>query len=158
MDILLDHKNKSVQEFLIYRKIQDGRQGSKVQNWPNLTHKSHFGSAFGSRSSDLDKILHEHTTWPFKQACATISHLSQNPRWSLGVKGPKSTKFDLANHISAWHLDLVYQIWTKFGMNILLDPTNKFAQEFLIYRKIQDGRRGSKAKIDQIWLHKSHLG
>ena len=85
-------------------------------------------------------------TTPFKQACATIFHLSQNPRWSLGVKGPKSTKFDLANHISAWHLDLVYQIWTKFGMNILLDPTNKFAQEFLIYHKIQDGRQGSKVQ------------
>ena len=155
MNILRDPKNKSAQEFLIHRKIQDGRQGSKVQNRPNLTNKSHFGSAFGSRSSDLDQILHGHTTWPFKQACATISHLSQNPRWSPGVKGSKSTKFDLANHISSWHLDLVYQIWTQFGMNILLDPTNKFAQEFLIYRKIQDGRRGSKV---QNWLHKSHSG
>jgi hypothetical protein len=37
MDILLDLKTKSVQEFLIYCKIQDGRQGSKVQNRPNLT-------------------------------------------------------------------------------------------------------------------------
>ena len=31
-------------------------------------------------------------------------------------------------------------------MNILLDPTNKFAKEFLIYRKIQDGRLGSKVQ------------
>ena len=31
MDILL------AQEFLIYRKIQDGRRGSKVQNRQNLT-------------------------------------------------------------------------------------------------------------------------
>jgi len=37
MDILLDPKNKSAQEFLIYRKIQDGRRGLKVQNRPNLT-------------------------------------------------------------------------------------------------------------------------
>ncbi len=37
MDILLDSKNKSEQEFLIYGKIQDGRQGSKIQNRPNLT-------------------------------------------------------------------------------------------------------------------------
>ena len=37
MGILLDSKNKSVQDFLIYRKIQDGRQGSKVQNRPNLS-------------------------------------------------------------------------------------------------------------------------
>jgi hypothetical protein len=37
MVILLDPKNKSAQEFFIYRKIQYGRQGSKVQNRPNLT-------------------------------------------------------------------------------------------------------------------------
>ncbi len=46
--------------------------------------------------------------------------------------------------ISAQHFDPVHPIWTKFGMNILLDPSNKPAQEFLIYRKIQDGRRRSK--------------
>jgi hypothetical protein len=43
-------------------------------------------------------------------------------------------------------------------MGILIDPKNKSAQLFLIYRKIQDGRRGQRSKIDQIWLHKSHLG
>ena len=32
MDILLDPKNKPVQEFVIYIKIQDGHQGSKVKN------------------------------------------------------------------------------------------------------------------------------
>jgi hypothetical protein len=42
MDILLDSKNKSEQEFLIYGKIQDGRQGSKVQNRPNLTPQTLF--------------------------------------------------------------------------------------------------------------------
>ena len=189
MDILLDPSNKPAQQFLIYRKIQDGPRGSKVQNLPNLTSqitfrlgiwiwfirfghnlawtyfltlqtslrknlsvstkskmaaggqrpkidqiwppKSYFGSTFGSRSSDLDKILHGHTTWPFKQAGTRISHLSQNPRWPLGVKGPKATNFDPTNHISVQHLDLVYQIWTKFGINILLDPTNKFVQEFI---------------------------
>ena len=35
--ILLDTSNKPAQEFLIYCKIQDGRQGLKVQNRPNLT-------------------------------------------------------------------------------------------------------------------------
>ena len=89
-----------------------GGQRSKIdQIWP---HKSHFGSAFGSRSSDLDKIWHEHITWPFKQACARISHLSQNPRWLPGVKGPKSTKFDPTNNILARHSDLVHQ----FGQNL----------------------------------------
>ena len=43
-------------------------------------------------------------------------------RWPLGVKGPKSTKYDTKNHILARHLDLVCQIWTKFCMDILLDP------------------------------------
>ena len=28
----------------------------------------------------------------------------------------------------ARHLNLVHQIWTQFGMNILLAPTKKFAQ------------------------------
>jgi hypothetical protein len=188
MDILLDSKNKSAQEFLIYGKIQDGRQGSKVQNRPNLTpqilfrlgiwlpfirfgqnyawtyyltlqtslrknflfiakskmaaggqrskidhiwpHKSHFGSAFGSRSSYLDKIWHEHTSWTQKEVCARIYQLAQNPRWPPEVKGPKSTKFDPTNHILARHLDIVHQIWTKSGMKILLDHTIKFGWEF----------------------------
>ena len=38
--------------------------------------------------------------------------------WPLGVKGPKSTKFNPRNYILARHLDLVHEIWTKFGMNI----------------------------------------
>ena len=66
--------------------------------------------------------------------------------WPMGVKGPKSTKYDTKNHILARHLDLVCQIWMKYGMDILLDPSNKPAQEFLIHRKIQDGRRGSKVQ------------
>jgi hypothetical protein len=60
-----------------------------------------------------------------------------------GVKSPKSTKFDPSyptNHFSAWHLNPVHLIWIKFGMDILLDHKNKSAQEFLINRKIQDGR------------------
>ena len=119
-------------------------QRSKIdQIWP---HKSHFGSAFGSCSSYLDKIWHEHTTWPFKQACARISHLLQNPRWPPGVKGPKSTKFDHTNHISARHLDLVHQILTKLGMTVLLDHTNKFVQDFLSLHKIQYGRLRSNVQ------------
>ena len=72
--------------------------------------------------------------------------LGQNPRWTLEVKGPKSTKFDSTNHISARHLDPVHAIWTKGGIGMdILDPKNKPVQEFLILRKIQDGRRGSNA-------------
>jgi hypothetical protein len=57
-----------------------------------------------------------------------------------GVKGPKSTEFDPTNHISARHLDLVRQILTKLGMNVLLDHKNKLVQDFLSLPKIQDGR------------------
>ena len=38
----------------------------------------------------------------------------------------------------------VHLIWTKFGMDILLDPRDKPAEEFFIVLKIQDGRRQSK--------------
>ena len=140
-----------------------GGQSSELNHiWP---HKSHFGSAFGSCSSDLDKIWHEHTTCPFKKACAGISHLMQNPRWPPGVKGPKLTEFDPRNHISVRHLDLVYQILTKLGMNILLDHTNKFAQEFIRFYQIfslcQKSKMavwGEMSNINQIWPQKSHFG
>ena len=62
------------------------------------------------------------------------------------VKCPKCTKFDPTNHISARHLVLVHQIWTKLGMDIQLDHLNKAVQEFIVYRKIKDGRRGSKVQ------------
>ena len=42
------------------------------------------------------------------------------------------------------NLDPVHRIQTKFGMDILLDPRNKPAEEFFIFLKIQDGRRRSK--------------
>ena len=54
-----------------------------------------------------------------KQVYVRISHSSQNTRWPT-------------NPISARHLDLVHQITTKLNMDILLDPTNNFAQEFII--------------------------
>ena len=44
------------------------------------------------------------------------------------------------------NLDLVQLIWTKFGMDIQLDPRNKPAEEFFIFLKIQDGRRRSKVQ------------
>ena len=116
------------------------RQMSKIdQIWP---HKSHFSSAFGCHSSDLDKIWHEHTSWPYKQVCARMYQSAQNSRWPPEVKGPKSTKFDPINYISARHLNPVHPIWNKFGMGILLDLTSKPVQEFLIYSKIKDGGSG----------------
>ena len=54
------------------------------------------------------------------------------------------TEFDPTNHISAWHLNPLHPIWTKFGMNILIDPENNPVKEFLIFLKIQDGCHLSK--------------
>ena len=50
------------------------------------------------------------------------------------------------NRISARYLDPVHSIWTKFGMDMLLDPTNKPAQvtksfyDHSNYFKIPNGR------------------
>ena len=54
------------------------------------------------------------------------------------------TEFDPTNHISGRHLNSLHPIWTKFGMEILLDPRNNPVEEFLIFVKIQDGCHVSK--------------
>ena len=50
------------------------------------------------------------------------------------------------NHIFWNDSDPVHPIYTKFGMDILLDIRNKPADEFFIFIKIQDGRRRSKVQ------------
>ena len=47
----------------------------------------------------------------------------------------------------AWHLDSVHLIWTKFGMDIPLDPRNNPVEAFFIFLKIQDGRHLSKIEF-----------
>ena len=37
----------------------------------------------------------------------------------------KKSNKDPKNHILAWYLDLVYRIWTKFSMDIVLEHKNK---------------------------------
>ena len=37
----------------------------------------------------------------------------------------KKSNTDPKNYISAWYLDLVYLIWTKFRMDIVLEHKNK---------------------------------
>ena len=69
------------------------------------------------------------------------------------VKGPKSTKFDPTNHISAPHLDPVCPIWTIFDMDILLDPTNNPA-DFLFFSKTKMAAGGQKLNFGS----KSHFG
>ena len=56
-----------------------GGQKSKIGQI--LPHKSHFGSSFGSGSSDLDQIWQVDTTQPKEQAYGRIFDLSQNTRW-----------------------------------------------------------------------------
>ena len=90
MDILLDLKPSLRINFSFIAKFKMATMGqrSKIdQIWP---HKSYFRSAFGSHSSDLDKIWHEHTSWQYKQVCARIYQLVQNRRWlPPEVKGQK---------------------------------------------------------------------
>ena len=219
MDILLDPKNKSTQEFLIYRKILDGRQGSKVQNRPNLTpvtpqitfwlviwiplirfgqnlawtynltlqtslcknfsfkakfkiaargqtskidqiwpHKSYFGSALGYRSSDLDKIRHGNTTWPFKQVCARISGLSQNPRRPPGFKGSTLTPQtpQITYRLGIW-LSFI-RIGQNLAWRYLLNPQSSLRKNLSVSAKSKMAAGGQRSKIDQIWPHKSHFG
>ena len=43
-------------------------------------------------------------------------------------------------------MDPVHPILTKFGMNILIDPRNKPADEFLIFLELQHGGLPSKVQ------------
>ena len=36
-------------------------------------------------------------------------------------------------HIFAWHLDPIHLIWTKFGMDIQVDPRNKPVEDFFYF-------------------------
>ena len=65
-------------------------------------------------------------------------------------QSPKSTKFDPTNHILAWHLDVVHQIWTKFGMNIFLTLQTSLCKNLSVRAKSKMAARGQKSKIDQI--------
>ena len=47
-------------------------------------------------------------------------------RWRMEVKGQKLTKLDPANTILAPHAQSVHSLWTKFGIDIQLDPKNEF--------------------------------
>ena len=99
-------------------------------------------------SSDLNKNWHGHGLYHLKQAYRRILIFSKFKMRAL-VKGPKSTKFDPTDYISAQHLDPVCPIWSKFGMDILLDHRNKPAEEFFIFIKIQDGCWRSKIEFRQ---------
>ena len=65
--------------FISKSKMATGGQKSKIGQI--LPHTSHFGSSFGSGSSNLDQIWQVNTTQPKEQAYVRIFDLSQNPRW-----------------------------------------------------------------------------
>ena len=68
------------------------------------------------------------------------NHISAwQKKWHGHATWPKSTKFDPTNHISAWHLDPVHLIWTKFGVEILLDLRKKHIFSFYSKSKMATG-------------------
>ena len=132
-----------------------GHRSKIDQIWP---HKSHFGSAFGSCSSDLDKIWHEHTTWPFKKACARISHLMQNPRWPSGSKvqnRPNLTP-QITFRLSIWTSFI--RFWQNLAWPYFLTIQTSLCKIFSVSTKSNVAAWGHMSKINQIWPQKSHFG
>ena len=138
MDIQLDLSNKPAQEFRIYWKIQDGRRGVKS---PKSTK---FDPSYPTNHFSAWHLNPVHLIWTKFGMDILLDHKNKSAQEFLinrkiqdgrhsGVKCPKLTKFDptITFRLGIWYMDLVHQIWTKFGMNILLDSSNKFEQEFI---------------------------
>ena len=103
----------------------------------HLSHNSRWPPGVkGTKSTRFDPTNHisarhlvsMHLAWTYylilqKNLRKILSAL--NPRCPPVVKGPKSTKFAPINHILARLLNLVHQIWIKFGKNILLHHSMK---------------------------------
>ena len=62
------------------------------------------------------------------------------------------------SHTLALQLVAVHPIWTKIGLDMVFDSKNKPMEEFLIFLKVQDGRRCSKLNFDNVFTQKSHFG
>ena len=69
-------------------------------------------------------------------------------KFKMSARGQRSKTDQIWPHKSHFGsaFGSVHLIWTNFGMDILLDPSNKPAQEFFIYCKVQNGHRGSKVQ------------
>ena len=128
MDILLDPSNKPAQQFLIYRKIQDGPRGSKVQNLPNLTSQITFRLGIWIWFIRFGHNL----AWTYFLTLQTSlrKNFSFIAKSKMAAGGQRS-KIDSTNHILALHLDPVHPIWTKFDMDILLDLLTNLTDKFL---------------------------
>ena len=146
------------QNFSYIAKFNMATRGqiSKInQIWP---HKSHFGSAFGSRSSDLNRSLHGHTTWPKTKSAHKFliyCKIQDGHHGSKVQNRPNLTPqiiFPLGIWISfirfgqnlAWTYFLTIQ--TSLRKNLSVSTKSKVA-----------AAGGQRSKIDQIWPHKWHF-
>ena len=136
MDILLDHRNKPAEEFFIFLKIQDGRRRPKVQNRPNFTPQITFFAITWIRFIGFRQNL----AWTYYLTLGTSlrKNFSFFSKSKMAAGGQKfATRYTFSMFFN--NFDPVDRIQTKFGMDILLDPRNKPAEEFFIFLKIQDG-------------------
>ena len=141
MDILIDSSNKPAQEFLIYRKIQDGRQGSKVQNRPNLTPQITFrlGIWFlfirlGQNLAwtyhlPLQKSLRRNFSFNAKSKMAARGQRSKIDRiWPKkshfsSAFGPRSSDFDKTWHDrTSWPYKQVCARFSQLAQNPMWPP------------------------------------
>ena len=158
MDILLDPKTSLCKNFSFIAKFKMAARGqrSKIdQIWP---HKSHFGSAFGSRSSILNNIWHRHATWPFKQACARIFHfIAKSKMAEMGTKVQNRPNLSpqITFRLDTW----IYFIrfWQNLAWPYYLTLKTSLRKNFLFIAKFKMAPRGQRSKINQIWPHKSHF-
>ena len=74
-----------------------------------------------------------------------------------GVKNWTLTNFRLKNYIWARQTNSVHLIWTKIGMDMILDPKNKSVKEFDFFFKIQDGCWGSKIELGEFFGKKNYI-
>ena len=133
MDILLDPRNKPAEEFFIFLKIQDGRRRSKVQNRPNFTPQITFWLIIWIWFIRFGQYL----AWTYHLTLETSlrKNFSFFSKSKMAAGGQKfATRYTYECFCN--NLDPVHRIPTKFGMDILLDPRNKPAEEFFIFLKI----------------------
>ena len=160
MHILLDPQNKSVPEFFIYRKIQDGRQWSKVQNRPNLTPQITF--RLGIWFPFIRFWLNLVWTYYLTLQTSLRNNLALIAKCKMaGEAGSKVKNHpNLTPQITFW-----LGIWIsfiRFGHNLAWTyflPLQTSLHKNLPVRaisKISAGGQGSK--IYQISPHKSHSG
>jgi hypothetical protein len=114
MDILVDPRNKPMEEFFIFLKIQDGRLRSKVQNRPNLTLQITFRLGIWIRFIGFRQNLTLGTS-----LCKKFSFYSKSKMAARGQKlnfdiiSAQKLHFGLANRFLSSDLDKSWQADTN---------------------------------------------